>query len=505
MERSLDDPLPLNNSPSHFETQLADVDSVGLSLVGQSQLLGNSTPKEVVKRPFLKKGSRMPISQIPPDPFTPVVKAVKNPPPSRIRETAGLDPHDLDRVSMIMDSHSPAGRTHEVQEVPQKAAPRLRSVPPMVAESSHHDAHEDLESFLRDMSNSVHSVADHVRHLSKPGISARSDRAPSRNTSQFEPAEAAPPRAVSSRRGARASPDNISEWLPSRRPRPRLPSAVEEPSDIELEMKKKLQELDDQILKFKKENDYCKKLRLEREKALAEAQRIRERALTELEAAEKDIYEQRNLISAERKRLQQDKERGRTLLSQLREVSDENKELKSRLADTESTLGDKITKLKAEVVRLTATVSDLMQAKHELAVVATPSAVLNNKPEPTSEVASSYTHPDGRVDKVYTDGRREAVFASGLQKTVWPDGSALVKFPNGDVKETSYTGVVVYTYAATGCVQTTDPDGLETLEFPSGQVERHFPDGTKEIKFPNGVFKRIDGSGRELAMDVALN
>ena len=504
MDRSLDDSQPLNNAATGFDTQFSDVDPLVASLVGQPPLIGDSAAKEVVKRPFLKKGSRMPISQIPPDPFTPVVKAVKNPPPSRIRETAALDPHDLDRVSVIMDSHSPVMRNQDVQEVPQKPGTKLRSVPPMIAESSKHDSPEDLESFLRDMSNSVHSAADHVRHLSKP-ISARPDRVPSRNASQVDLADTSTSRVISSRRGARTPPDTISESVPSRRLRPRLPGAVEEPTDIELEMKKKLQELDEQISKFKKENEYCKKLRLERENALAEAQRIRERALAELEAAEKDIHEQRSLISAERKRMQQDKDRGRTLLSQLREVSDENRELKNRLAETESTLGEKITKLKAEVVRLTATVSDLMQAKHDLAVVATPAAVLNTKPESTAEVASSYTHPDGRVDKVYTDGRREAVFASGLQKTVWPDGSALVKFPNGDVKETSYTGVVVYTYAATGCVQTTDPDGLETLEFPSGQVERHFPDGTKEIKFPNGVFKRIDGSGREMAMDVALN
>ena len=420
-----------------------------------------SSSKEVVKRPFLRKGSRMPVSQIPADPFTPVVKAIKNPPPSRPSNTSGLDPHDLDRVTELASS-LPRPR---VKSAPMERMPVPETSP------------DELESFLRDMSTSIVTVAEHVKGMSRVNTSAR--RSPLDDS--FSGRTSVP------RRSTRTAPEVGS----SRRTTQRLDVS----EDIEDEMKRKLKELDEQILKFKRENEYCKKLRLEREAALEEAQRIRERALVELEAAEKDINDQRSQIALERKRVHQDKDRGKSLVAQLRELSDENRELKERLEDTEKLMTDKVSKLKAEIVRLTASVSDLTKANRELESTASRTAslaVTNN------DVTSSYTHADGRIDRVYVDGRREAVFPSGLQKTVWPDGSALVKFPNGDIKQTAASGVVVYTYAATGCVQTTQPDGTEILNFPSGQVEKHLPDGTKEIKFPTGAVRRIDASGRDL-------
>lgn len=280
-------------------------------------------------------------------------------------------------------------------------------------------------------------------------------------------------------------------------------------------MSAKVRELDAQIEKFKKENEYCKRLRMEREVALAEAQRVRERAILELEAAEKDIETQRYLVASERKRMHQDKDRGHQMVSQLRQLTDENRELQNRISLLESELSEKSSKMKSEIFRLNGIVSDLTKTKAELdlelravlhasaslgssMVKASPTtAKLDETQTSVTAVTSTFAHPDGRVDRVYVDGRREAQFASGLKKTVWPDGAALVRFPNGDVKETSAGGVVTYQYASTGCVQTTHPDGLEILQFPSGQVEKHLPDGSKEITFPNKIVKLIDNSGRE--------
>jgi centromere protein J len=273
--------------------------------------------------------------------------------------------------------------------------------------------------------------------------------------------------------------------------------------DLQEEMRVKLKELDNQIEKFKKENEYCKKLRLEREAALSDAQRCRERALKELEAAEKDIDEQRSQIVAERKRLQQDRDRGRSMVSQLRELQEENKGLKDQIEAMNEDFNTKSKRLKNEIVRLNGLVATLDKSKTELEVEVrslVPKSVIKSVlPPPSREdvVVSSNSHPDGRIDRTFADGRREAVFPSGLRKSVWNDGSALVNVPNGDVKETSATGIVTYRYAATGCVQRTHPDGLEVLEFASGQVETHFPNGNKEILFPNKMVKRIDANGRE--------
>lgn len=449
-----------------------------LNEIDPNTLAASAGGKVVAKRPFLKRGSRMPISKLPDDPFTPVVKPIKNPPTTRPTNVSSLEPHDLDRVRGKDLSDS------EVTSVTSRKSPAL------AAPQTRGGQTDDLEVFLRDVSSISPSVQEHLATGPPSSHSYISNRISS---------------AVVPRPSSRASVRDTmtSELLPrpttgrSRYTRPT--SEVSQrfnDTEIELEMKKKLQELDEQINKFKKENEYCKKLRLEREAALAEAQRTRERALAELEAAEKDIQNQRAQLNQERKRMHQDKDRGKGLSTQLRELAEENKVLKEKLVETESSLGEKISKLKSEIVRLSGTVSDLMQAKAELE--AARSTMKVNAALEDSPVANSYTHPDGRIDRVYVDGRREAVFPSGMRKTVWPDGAALVRFPNGDVKETAASGVVKYQYASTGCVQTTQPDGVEILQFPSGQIETHFPNGTKEIKFPSGIVKRIDAAGNDL-------
>ena len=447
--------------------------------------------KAISKRPFLKKGSRMPVSKIPPDPFTPVVAAIKNPPPARVSGN-GLDPHDLERVRTGEVIDSGARRP--------KSSPVIRSEP--FKESNEK---EDLESFLRDMSNSVITVAEHLRNSPRRPSSRQAlendeftrIHPPRPSSRQAVDTSSYPPVALHPR-----PPSRISETGSMGRRRAAVASESSrrpitdgfDDSGIELEMKKKLQELDEQISKFKKENEYCKKLRLEREAALADAQRTRERALAELGAAEKDIQDQRSQLMLERKRMHQDKDRGYTLASQVRELSEENRQLREKLEATEATMVEKVSRLKAEIVRLTGTVSDLMKCPppQQVSAVQKQSAPSVSNELIESAVIQSYTHQDGRVDRTYADGRREAVFPSGLRKTVWPDGAAIVRFPNGDVKQTSVSGVTIYQYASTGCVQTTQPDGVEILQFPSGQIETHFVDGLKEIRFPNGSVKRID-------------
>jgi hypothetical protein len=451
--------------------------------------------RTITKRPFLKRGSRMPVSKIPPDPFTAVVKPIKNPPNMRPTNISSLEPHDLERAR-IDPRDSPARLDPAPRKTIAVLAPQTST-----REEPKQPAIDDLETYLRDMSNSVISVADHLRGVPDTSTNYTNPRLTSaqRPSSRLSIRENVPLETSS-----RATTSRSRVSRPVSQNSTRAYQTAYDDSIIEADMKKKLKELDDQIAKFKKENEYCKKLRLERETALAEAQRTRERALAELEAAEKDIQEQRSQLAAERKRIQQDKDRGRTLTTQMRDLADENRSLKEKLAETEVAMADKVNKLKAEIVRLTGTVSDLMQTKSELEAARSTLKTLAIEPaggadgSESGRLSNVYTHPDGRIDRQYMDGRREAVFPSGLRKTVWPDGSALVRFPNGDVKQTSAAGVVTYQYAATGCVQTTQPDGVEVLQFPSGQVEKHFADGTKEIRFPSGIVKRLDPSGHEL-------
>ena len=463
-----------------------------------SAALNSSAPK----RPFLKRGSRMPISKIPEDPFTSVVKPIQNPQkPERVHDsTAGA--HDLDR-SQVFSEDRPAsssrvsGRARISRDPISVARPATRQTgewDKIAAKNT-----EDLESYLRNIGGEGDSFLD------------------AQNSSQVSTVR--PIQAVTRRQKSAAPSGTRSDTVDSiiygrsldldRRPTT-APQVVASSSSehLEEELRSKLRELDSQIEKFKKENEYCKKLRLEREAALGDAQRYKERALKELEAAEKDIDEQRSQVVSERKRLQQDKERGRSMVTQLRELQDENKSLKEHIEAMELDFTGKTKKLKNEIVRLNSLVSSLEKSKTELEVEVR--ALANSNASPTSLPASkqvkempkdllvsSNSHPDGRIDRSFADGRREAIFPSGLRKSVWQDGSALVNFPNGDVKETSATGIVTYRYAATGCVQKTHPDGLEVLEFASGQVETHFPNGTKEIVFPNKMVKRIDLNGLE--------
>ena len=425
----------------------ADVSSLVISQEFGVSEMGKST-ESVTRRPFLKRGSRMPKSKIPADIFTPVVVAIKNPPKALHVSESEVGAHDLQRPVLVEERRERALR-------PITAPPVAREVKVAEWEEIATKHTEDLDAFLRD----IEPPASFRRVRDRPPVVLKSSPV--------------------------SSPD--------------------------LQMQDKIIELDAQIAKFRKENEYCKKLRVERETALGEAQRFKEKALRELEAAEKDIDEQRALVVAERRKLQTDRDRGRAISTELRKLGEENRSLSAKLIECESTKAEQHRRMKNEISRLTGIVAELQRSKFELElelrrasreVASGYAGRYDENTLPHVEIAekrqdrvalSPVTEEDDRQD----DGRREVVFPSGLKKTVWPDGSAVVVFPNGDTKETSAEGVVLYHYAATGCTQTTYLDKLEVLQFASGQIEKHFPDGSKEIVFPNKTVKRIDKHGNE--------
>ena len=469
------------------------------------------------KRPFLKRGSRMPISKIPSDPCLPAVQPIRNPPkPVRAPSNSAVD-------------HPPGGTTKDIsinREFMIRAKPSIqrglsRASPPRVAndqswEQLANNQSEALESFLKDMSSRNHSSDNSSFVEESPRMGSLMKKVFAGGSPRIESALDRPP-------VRRAKPPAPS--VTSRRDTSDISTSNTRGAPLDdVTVRERIHQLDLQIEKFRKENEYCKKLRLERETALAEANRYKERALRELEEAEKEIEEEKAQLAAEKKRFNQEKDRGRCTVSQLRELTDENKVLREKIAELETDMSQKQKKFKNEIARLNSMLSDASRTKYELelevkalsasqmitAAASKPSFSKSPKsPNLTADeivredfsgnLVSEMKQPDGRIDRTFHDGKREAVFPSGLRKIVFPDGSAVVHFPNGDVKETSADNIVTYQYHATGCVQTTYPDGLEVLKFASGQMEKHFPDGTKEITFPNKLVKRIARDGTELS------
>jgi hypothetical protein len=470
--------------------------------------------RSATKKPFLKRGSRMPISKIPSDPFLPVVQPIKNPP--RAARASSVNRDSQESSQGIQESAT----SSNFVSTSRPPLPRVvnRVPPPRLADENSWEQvaekqSEELESFLKDMSASKH-VSDtssfgvdspRMGSLMKKVFSGGSPRVPTSSSRRRQKASV-----PLVQRGDTA--DSLIYPSNSRSVRTNV-SSTSTADDVTV--RDRIHQLDLQIEKFRKENEYCKKLRLERETALSEANRYKERALQELEAAEKEIEEEKSQLAAEKRRFLQEKDRGRSISSQLRELTDENKILREKMSEMESDFSGKQKKLKNEITRLNSLLSDASRTKYELELevkalsasqlISATSKIGNKSPdklireEISGESVCEQKHADGRIDRTFLDGKREAVFPSGLRKTINPDGSAIVHFPNGDVKETSENNVVIYHYFSTGCVQTTYPDGLEVLQFASGQVEKHFPDGTKEITFPNKLVKRIGRDGAELS------
>ncbi|XP_008822575.1 centromere protein J isoform X2 [Nannospalax galili] len=136
--------------------------------------------------------------------------------------------------------------------------------------------------------------------------------------------------------------------------------------------------------------------------------------------------------------------------------------------------------------------------REPLEPVNSPDLEYKNKEEKEEEIQGEISHPDGKVEKVYTNGYRVILFPNGTRKEVSADGKSItVTFFNGDVKQVMPDESVVYYYAAAQTTHTTYPEGLEVLRFSSGQIEKHFPDGRKEITFPDQTIKNLFADGQE--------
>eukprot|EP01066_Platyproteum_vivax_P017664 Platyproteum_vivax@DN7411_c0_g1_i1.p1 len=119
---------------------------------------------------------------------------------------------------------------------------------------------------------------------------------------------------------------------------------------------KKLQELDEQIERFKKENELCKKLRLDRENMLQAAEEEKE-SLTRLlnqerENVEKQLSVERKKLAKERSKLADEKERVRISQAANQRAGNESKKATERMKELEEQLASKDAMHRQTVQRL---------------------------------------------------------------------------------------------------------------------------------------------------------
>jgi T-complex protein 10 C-terminus len=490
----------------------------------------------VVKKPFLKRGARMPVSKLPSSNDECVVQAIKNPIPKK-SETSGLTfdaintPDEsfvvakpaqksaFSQVKSKIDTKGASFRDYAIPRLENTLGKKAFDKPivstikpiPVAAKENHQsydfDSRQDFDDDEEEEpeSNAFPNHHHLTRKIERPEFSASSDSPSSlrRLLAQLSEEEDSPEVPVLTKKTspAPAQPQSTS-FNPISSRRPIL--SVSKPTAAAVSTKTSPEDsltaqLESEIARFKVENEKCRKLRLERETALAELSRQKASLVIDREKFEEFRQQELQSIEIEKSKYSQSKERAKDLIQANKQKDQEIEALKSKLASVEFDLKDKTTKFRSEQVRLENRIKEFEDKNYALQEEVKKATKINSASSAPSSslahhqpsVSSTNRLPDGRVERSFKDGSRQVEFPSGLTKTVYVDGSTLVVFQNGDRKETAVDGTVVYHYKETGAKQTTHLNGLEIVEFPTGQIERHYPDGSKDIIFPNGGKKHI--------------
>lgn len=308
-------------------------------------------------------------------------------------------------------------------------------------------------------------------------------------------------------------------------------------------LKSKIQELSEEIGRYKHENARLNKLAKELEdkkrlldREFQEFQAMKEKEIAELDRWKKDeiskLHRERKLIERGNKLLpnkQKDHKEELDLLkltikkledtlklkdskhaSAIDKYKKEISNLKRRNQQYEQLNKDAemntprivVSEFKEEAFRSipseTSSVSSKESKKDSPISSKTPARTFSlEEHDKSSKVKSEIQTDDGKIQKIYEDGRKEIIFNNGVRREVYPDGYTVVYFTNNDIKQTFPDGKVVYYFASARTTQTTFTDGLQVFKFSNGQLEKHFPDGTKEINFPDGTVKCIFPDGEE--------
>ena len=439
----------------------------------------------VVKRAFLKRGTRMPISRIPDDPAAACVEPIKNP-VKKPRDVAEFDTYDENDEPVVVARKVPAFLKRPQSAKPLTAAAHPRPVPVTVAAPPPRPVPvAAAELCPSDLSDSSLDFAIPARSVPKSTV-----------------------------------PVPAPVLLTQPAPPPKTPASAAATTGVyEQQLVERSQVLEAEIARFKTENEKCRKLRVERDRLLEETGRQQASLTVEREK----FYEEKRQFELTIGRDGDRNERVKLLLRDLSAKDADIASLKDKLAGLETETAKNARLWKTDRERLESRNRELegkiKSLEQELKVACKSIVAGKSAPVSPPHSAAGAAHAaaaptpgapaaaassagilrrerltDGREDVYYSDGRKEILFPSGLRKVFHADGSTVTLFNNGDRKEVTTEGTTIYFYRATGAKQTTHPNGLEVVEFSTGQVERHFPDGTKEIIFPNGAKKSIPTS-----------
>jgi hypothetical protein len=104
----------------------------------------------------------------------------------------------------------------------------------------------------------------------------------------------------------------------------------------------------------------------------------------------------------------------------------------------------------------------------------------------SASVVSSYTFPDGTIERTFSNGFVETIQPDGTIIITSPDGTVSMLMPDGTFMVTAPDGTQS-TMAPDGTVTTVLPDGTIIKKLPDGTIIKTMPDGTVVTTMPDGT------------------
>lgn len=305
----------------------------------------------------------------------------------------------------------------------------------------------------------------------------------------------------------------------------------------------KMKELEVEVERFRRENDVLRKLKLDRQTALDEADRLKEKAKKDWEAAKRELEAQRLEMQTDKKRMASERDRQKSVAQQLKESSAVIASLKSKLASAESELIERIRKHKMDNDRLTAQVEQgkrrIAELENELRAASRyagervmasgpglmPGPVTGVRPGTSSGTSVSQMQAGSYGVQANSYGVQSGLFDLGLGKDAAQQGflasvpvlassgidgqAGLVSNPTSGAAtlgaaavgaspldaSSSGSGVRSEVVHTDGRRDRTYKDGRREALFPSGLKKTVWPDGRAVVDFPNGDTKETASDG----------
>nr|CAD7598701.1 unnamed protein product [Timema genevievae] len=243
-------------------------------------------------------------------------------------------------------------------------------------------------------------------------------------------------------------------------------------------LRARLQELENEIEIFKKENHTLTKLRKEHEENIQTFLKEKKKYENQMKENEEKL---RGTIDEEKRKLAKErmvfeKYCKNTKNQPTKKEREEIQALRQQVAELQEELNKKNSRWSANQVRTTERLKQMgaenSRLKQELETL--------RKEKEKNNKLTKQSKPK-QVQKNSSEG--------SFMETIFDNGDIEQKFEDKNL--------VKYYYASTSTWQTTEADGTEVFEFPNGQIERHYKDNSKEVTFPDGSVKLVHSRGQE--------